>query len=320
MVIVGIFIAVAFALSIAIGLLWNKDWWKYALAFWVPFAVFYTTIFTNTDGFFTGVVGSLGYWLAQQGVQRGSQPWYYYILIEIPIYEFLPLLGAFAALIIAIRRRSAWAAPHLEDGTDVTESVEQKNFPNTVSLLIWWIVASFVAFSVAGEKMPWLTFHVAWPLILFAAWGIGYIIDTTDWRRLRQEKALLVLAAVFMFFTSFAACVIVLVGPTPPFQGKDLDQLQATGAFVLPAVVAIACASALVYLLRTWSSRRSYAYSYWRFLRCSRCSRSEHPSELHTSTTTTQRSSWCTPTQRRLSRMSSGRLRRSRSGPRKAWG
>jgi predicted membrane-bound mannosyltransferase/sugar lactone lactonase YvrE len=254
--IVGVFIAVAFALSIAVGLLWSRDWWKYALAFWVPFTVFYTTIFTNTDGFFTGVVGSLGYWLAQQGVQRGSQPWYYYILIEIPIYEFLPLLGAIAALIIAIRRRPALAVPLAEDATAETESFEQKNLPNTVSLLVWWIVASFIALSVAGEKMPWLTYHLAWPLILFAGWGIGYIIDTTDWHRLRQQNALLVLAAVFIFFTSLAASLIALLGPTPPFQGKGLDQLQSTSAFVLPTLVAIAGGAGLVYLLRAWSSRQ----------------------------------------------------------------
>ncbi len=42
------------------------------------FTLFYTSIFTNGAGFFTGMVGSLGYWLEQQGVERGSQPWYYY--------------------------------------------------------------------------------------------------------------------------------------------------------------------------------------------------------------------------------------------------
>ncbi len=293
--VVGLFVAIAFAVSIVIGLLWDKDWWKYALTFWVPFTVFYTTIFTNTDGFFTGVVGSLGYWLVQQGVQRGSQPWYYYILIQIPIYEFLPAIGAIIALIIAIRRRSAYGAVHspalaeeatvheialeeasrpvpqevpAEAGADgppapleaqlpaERESPERSNFINMVSLLVFWIGASFAAFSVAGEKMPWLTYHLTWPLILFAGWGIGYLIDTTDWQSLRQNRVLLVLATVFIFFTSFAASLMALLGTTPPFQGKTLDQLEATSAFLLPAVVALASAVALVYLLRTWTGRQ----------------------------------------------------------------
>ena len=254
--VVAIFLAITFGISIAIGLLWSKDWWKLALTFWVPFTVFYTTIFTNTDGFFTGVVGSLGYWLVQQGVERGSQPWYYYILIQIPIYEFLPLLGAILALIIAIRRRPA---PSISDAENLESNpglIEAANFPNTFSLLIWWIVISLISFSIAGEKMPWLTYHLAWPLILFAAWGLGWLVDTTDWQGLFQQKTLLVLGIVFVFFTSFAACLMALLGTNPPFQGKDLVQLQNTSAFLLPAVVTILSAIALVYLLRNWTGRQ----------------------------------------------------------------
>src|SRR5512146_650785 len=106
--IVGIFVAIFFAISIAICMIWSRHRWKYALAFWVPFTVFYTTVFTNTDGFFTGVVGSLGYWLVQQGVQRGSQPWYYYLVVLIPVYEFLPALGTIVALFLALQRRAAY--------------------------------------------------------------------------------------------------------------------------------------------------------------------------------------------------------------------
>ena len=58
--------------------------------FWLIQMIFFTTFFTNTvNGLATGVVGSLGYWLAQQGVKRGSQPVYYYALIGW-LYEFLP--------------------------------------------------------------------------------------------------------------------------------------------------------------------------------------------------------------------------------------
>ncbi len=254
--VIGVFLAAAFLLSIAIGQLCNKNWWKYALTFWVPYTVFYTTIFTNTDGFFTGVVGSLGYWLVQQGVQRGSQPWYYYILIMLPVYEFLPLLGAILAFVVALRRRQTRPAALEDSEVAPAETIEQKNFPNTFSLLVFWVVTSITAFSVAGEKMPWLTYHLAWPLILFAGWGLGWIIETTDWQRLRQQRALLVLGATFLFFTSFSAALIAALGPSAPFQGQELQQLQATTAFLLPAIVVIASAAALIYLLRDWSGKQ----------------------------------------------------------------
>ena len=169
-IVVGIFLVIFFAISIAIGLFWNKDWWKLALAFWVPFTIFYTSIFTNSDGFFTGTVGSLGYWIAQQAVQRGSQPWYYYILIQIPIYEFLPFLGSILALIIGLRYRQIQTCKDnsLEEDLSVKRwrTTKSENFTNMFALFVWWIVVSIIAFSYAGEKMPWLTIHLAWPMIL----------------------------------------------------------------------------------------------------------------------------------------------------------
>ena len=63
--IMGLIIVILFAISIAVGLLWSLEWWKYALMFWGIFTILYTSVFTNSDGFFTGLVGSLGYWLVQ---------------------------------------------------------------------------------------------------------------------------------------------------------------------------------------------------------------------------------------------------------------
>jgi predicted membrane-bound mannosyltransferase/DNA-binding beta-propeller fold protein YncE len=250
--VVGAFLASAFGLSILFGQLWRRDWWKLALTFWMPFTVFYTTMFTNTDGFFTGVVGSLGYWLVQQGVQRGSQPWYYYLLVLIPVYEFLPLLGSVLAVVVALRRRRTITTRTRAEAEAAAQSTEAANFSNTFSLLAWWIVASLAAFSMAGEKMPWLTYHLTWPLILFAAWGLGWIVDTTAWRELRERRALLIVGLVFVFFTSLASALLAATGPSAPFQGQDLDQLQSTGAFLLPALAAVGSAAGLIYLLRDW--------------------------------------------------------------------
>ncbi len=93
--------------SILLGLWWNKRQWLINAGIWyVIYIVFYTSLFTNVEaGFFTGLVGSLGYWLAQQGVNRGDQPLYYYALIQVPMYEFLPAIGSLIAILLAIRGR-----------------------------------------------------------------------------------------------------------------------------------------------------------------------------------------------------------------------
>src|SRR5690606_1332183 len=87
------------AISITVGLVWNwRRWLVSAAIFYAVFAFFYTTMFTNINGLATGMIGSLGYWLEQQGVRRGSQPQYYYLALILPFYEFLPILGSVLAM------------------------------------------------------------------------------------------------------------------------------------------------------------------------------------------------------------------------------
>ena len=88
-----------FILMVVIGLTWNwRRWLVSAIIFHILFAFFFTTVFTNISGLATGMVYSLGYWLEQQGVRRGSQPQYYYLLIILPVYEYLPIVGSVTAM------------------------------------------------------------------------------------------------------------------------------------------------------------------------------------------------------------------------------
>ncbi len=264
--IIGGFLVFMFIVSAVIGLIWNREfWWKTALLFWVPYTIFYTTIFTNSNGFFTGSIGSLGYWLVQQGVQRGSQPWYYYVLVQIPIYEFLPAIGLILALVLGLRRKpiSRIEEDVIDHDVEITALLEteekdiaaseEKNFPNTFSLLLWWSIISVIAFSFAGERMPWLTYHMAWPMIMITGWALGRIIDTTDWTKLKEQRVPLTMAALAIFVVSSMGMILALNGPTPPFQGKELAQLQATNAFLLPMVVTLLSAVGVVYFFQSWT-------------------------------------------------------------------
>jgi len=257
-VIAGFLIAM-FAVSVAIGFIWNREkWLKTALLFWVPYTILYTTIFTNSNGFFTGTIGSLGYWMVQQDVERGSQPWYYYILVQIPIYEFLPALGFFLALFIGLRRKPA---PKLEQDEVIdllNENPEETNFPNTFSLLVWWSVMSVATFSFAGERMPWLTYHITLPLILISGWALGQVVENTDWAGLAKRRSPLAIASIAIFFSSVMGMLLAYTGTTPPFQGRELAQLQATSAFLLPAIAAILSAIAAIYLLKDWTLDHGY--------------------------------------------------------------
>jgi len=247
----GAILAAFIAAAIIIGYLWNKDiWWKAALLFYAVYTLFYTSFFTNGAGFFTGTIGSLGYWLGQQGVARGSQPWYYYTLILIPMYEFLPAIASLFALYFTVR-----PIKNLENATPEALQ-EQQNQINMSSLLGWWTFSSIVAFTIAGEKMPWLTMHMALPMVLWGGWAIGKIIDDINWADLRERKALLVTALLIVFTIGIFVVFASALGNPGPFAGKETAQLQATATFIVSIVGVAASAWGLYVLLAGWSFRQ----------------------------------------------------------------
>ena len=72
------------------------------LAVFTVFAFIFVMIFSNFGSYPAGVGSgswqSLGYWIAQQDVARGNQPWYYYFMLG-SVYEFLPFVLAGSAIV-----------------------------------------------------------------------------------------------------------------------------------------------------------------------------------------------------------------------------
>ena len=112
------------AVAVAVGLAWNwKRWLPVGVIFVGTFAFFFTTVFSNSDGIITGMVGSLGYWLEQQGVRRGSQPQYYYMLTQLPVYEFLPMIGAAGAGLAGLGTMWRWQRARTEQTLAAAETL-----------------------------------------------------------------------------------------------------------------------------------------------------------------------------------------------------
>ena len=142
-----------FAVGAILGILWNpRHWLIISGVFWIAIAVLFTTLLTNGVGFGSGVWQSLGYWVAQQEVGRGSQPWYYYFMV-LSVYELLPLVVAAVTGFFILRRRPAFLS------FDV--------------FLLYWLLLVLVLLLMAGEKMPWLSIHLTLPIIMIAGRGLG---------------------------------------------------------------------------------------------------------------------------------------------------
>ncbi len=137
----------------------------------------------------------------------------------------------------------------------VEEVGEQATELPTLLLLIFWSVMSLLAFTVAGERMPWLTTHITMPMILTSAWAFGYLVEKTDWEEVRQRKGWLVVLLAGVFVVAFGSLIGSLMGNNPPFQGKELYQLQGTSDFLLALVGSIGTGLGLFYLLKDWNGR-----------------------------------------------------------------
>ena len=185
-------------LSALIGVMWKwKVWLLCAGIFYTIWIMLYTTVFSvfvrphgfcppeaggfgtlcsKLGGVFTGSWQGLGYWVAQHEVSRGNQPWYYHFIIG-SVYEFLPLLLGLIAIAYFLRKGDLFGL-----------------------LLAFWATLTFLAYTIAGEKMPWLVVNVAVPFILLAGKFMGEIIDRVHWRRVLRSapSALLLLAPLLL--------------------------------------------------------------------------------------------------------------------------
>ncbi len=218
------------AISTGVGLLWNwRVWLGSAAIFYSIGIVLYTTVFTNLVGVGTGTWQSLGYWIAQQDVRRGAQPWYYYFMIT-SVYEFLPFLFALVAAVYYLRKRDRFSL-----------------------FLVWWSVGNFFLYSLAGEKMPWLLVNVTLPLILLSGKFLGDLIQTIPWRQFVSRGGLYLLPGVVLFLLMLWRLVF--------FELDDLDfALSVIGLSLLIAFLLALLAGAILWGRRV-GARASFAFS-----------------------------------------------------------
>jgi uncharacterized protein (TIGR03663 family) len=168
----------------------DTDWVRWFIAFivaWLIFAVFFfewpqtlgnLAEWANgfRDGLGRGLLRGIYYWLEQQHVARGGQPWYYYLIL-IPLYEPLALVFGLAGMVRAFVQPTRFRI-----------------------FLVYWFAVTMLLYSWAGEKMPWLVIHIMLPLICLAGVALDWVIATVvrgarGWWK--PTRALVAAAAIF---------------------------------------------------------------------------------------------------------------------------
>jgi uncharacterized protein (TIGR03663 family) len=139
-------------------------YWFFALLVgWAVFVLLFTVLFTNIKGGIAdGIWRGLYYWIQQQQVARGGQPWYYYFLL-IPLYEQIGVVFGLVGCVRCLLRPTRFRL-----------------------FLVYWFVGNVFIYSWAAEKMPWLMIHMTMPMMLLAAIGLEPAVATLA--RLAQER------------------------------------------------------------------------------------------------------------------------------------
>ena len=295
----GLVVAPLLILSTVFGLLWNwKRWLISAIIFYSLFVFFYTTMFTNPMGLATGMVGSLGYWLEQQGVRRGGQPQYYYQLVIMPIYEYLPLLGSFAAMFggltafWAFRRDRAEAKLPASVNSDPVPAESVSRFENEGGATLpvsaedsqaaarraalwgpdrlrrpsfplfvsFWAIYIFVFYTLAGEKMPWLGTHLTLPLILLTAWFLGGIFERVNWRLYWKRGWLTLILVPLLTIVGFQIVAPYVFGQSPLGGLSTVDQQEQN------RWLAVLALSVLLIVVLVWIARSVGIRQFWRMV------------------------------------------------------
>jgi uncharacterized protein (TIGR03663 family) len=130
-------------------------WFFALLVAWVIFLLLFSVMLTNIrggigDGFWQG----LYYWLQQQQVARGNQPWYYYLML-IPLYEQVGVVFGLLGIVRCIVQPTRFRL-----------------------FMVYWFIGNFVLYSWAAEKMPWLMIHITMPMLILAAIGLEPAVVT----------------------------------------------------------------------------------------------------------------------------------------------
>lgn len=141
----------------------SARWWLAALLISsLLFVALFTQFFSDFSGppdSFSAPYGSIKnglfagfeYWRGEQDTVRGDSRWQYYLAV-VPAYEW------FILALSAVGISRVLICPNLVGQT-----------------LIWWGVASFAAYSWAGERMPWLMIHPFLPFVLLAGIGVNFL-------------------------------------------------------------------------------------------------------------------------------------------------
>jgi uncharacterized protein (TIGR03663 family) len=186
--VMGTFFIAALAWSRSRPLVWGPvrgvglESWGWALAaFAGVFTLLFTTFLTHPGGLWDGIYTGLKYWLDQQGVGRGGEPKYFYLVVLFGEEWPALLFGAIGAVVV-FKRPTLLGA-----------------------FFVWDFLLSLAVYSWASEKFAWLVMHPLLPLLGLSGIGLQAIwtARSSVWRWVGIAAA-----AVALFYAGYSSYLV----------------------------------------------------------------------------------------------------------------
>lgn len=190
--------------------------------FGVIYILLFSTWFFNLPGLADGFYRGIEYWVQAHGQRRLDEPWYYYPFIML-LYEIVPVVFAFAALftfpVIFLRR------------TLIRGRCRFTVRGLFIGYTLWWAALAMLAYSIAGEKAPWLNMQIALPTMLAAAAFLDFYVRRIPWREFWGWTKGPLFAGLFVLLFG-AVCVVIGLFINLP-QDSNLRNQQLVEALVV---------------------------------------------------------------------------------------
>ncbi len=228
---------------------------------------FVTTFYEFLPMIFTLLAARL--WAQRAKLHRATSYWFWFLFVALIGYSYANWVYNRSYLVPGEEATSVpglvWAAVVLVGGLiywvittwgnkksglpTLAELVRNESLTGMPFFLLWWTILSFLIYSWAGEKMPWLSTHFVIPMALMVGWYFHERLRDVTWAEVFSQRALIYtgLTAVFLLSAALAFAPLWL-GQVQG--GQDTAALRGTGRFLGGLLVL----GGLIYLL--WQQRQ----------------------------------------------------------------
>lgn len=208
-------------------------------------------------------------WAQKAKIHRLTSYWFWFLFAALIGYSYVNWLygrdllpgteptstpGIIAAVLILLGGTGYWVYAYFtRSKTDrfpaIAELVRNESLTGMPFFLIWWLVLSVIAYSIAGEKMPWLSTHFVIPMAFLVGWYWNEKLSNVTWAEWFNGRALTYLGLVTVLILAAVLAMAPLWLGQVQWGGQQSAALQGTGRFLGGLLVV----GGLVYLL--WQQR-----------------------------------------------------------------